>query len=363
MINFTFKKQSRLLFKPLLMLFALTLLWSCEDEFGEVNKTKSMFRDGAGVFIINEGNYGAGNGTLSFLNFDSLMMYNGVFQAANNRPLGDVPYSMTIMGDKAWVVVNNSGKIEIIDLSVMKSSDTLTGLVSPRYVLPVSGQKVYISDFYSDKITVVNPQTLQITRQIAVGRCTEQMLLAANKVFVAFWSNFPYPTLQNNQLLVINPENDALVDSIPVGKEPNSMVSDKDGNIWVLCSGGFMGDEFPTLWQIDPSSNEVLKTLTFPDIYTSPTHLCKNDTGDSLYFLNQNIYGMPVSAANLPETPILQSEGRYYYSLAVDPATSDILLSDAIDYQQPGMIYHYSAKGVLKGSYQAGIIPGNFTFN
>ncbi len=363
MKNFTFKKRNRVVFRLVLFLFAGTLIGSCEDEFGEVNKTKSMFQDGTGVFIINEGNYGAGNGSLSFLNFDSLKIYNGVFQMANNRPLGDVPYSMTIMNDKAWVVVNNSGKIEIINLTDMKSTDTLTGFVSPRYVLPLSRQKVYISDFYSDKVAVVNPQTLQVTRQISIGRCSEQMLLAENKVFVAFWSNFPYPSLENNQLLVINAETDALSDSIQVGKEPNSMVLDKNGKIWVLCSGGFMGDEFPTLWQIDPNSHEILKKLTFPDIYTSPTHLCKNQAGDSLFFLSLDIYGMHVNAANLPETPILQSEGRYYYSLAVAPGTSDILLSDAIDYQQQGIIYHYSAHGTLKGSYQAGIIPGNFTFN
>ena len=70
---------------------------------------------GGGVFVVNEGNYLAGNGSISFYSYDSTKIYNDLFYKANGRPLGDVPNAMAVKGDKAYIIVNNSGKIEISD--------------------------------------------------------------------------------------------------------------------------------------------------------------------------------------------------------------------------------------------------------
>ena len=49
-----------------------------------------------GVFIVNEGNYRSGNGSLSFYSYDSSKIFNDLFYSINGRPLGDVPNSMAI---------------------------------------------------------------------------------------------------------------------------------------------------------------------------------------------------------------------------------------------------------------------------
>eukprot|EP01034_Spumella_vulgaris_P009002 gene9002-11428_t len=36
-----------------------------------------------------------------------------IFQSVNGAPLGDILQSMTYINDRAYIVVNNSGKIEI----------------------------------------------------------------------------------------------------------------------------------------------------------------------------------------------------------------------------------------------------------
>jgi hypothetical protein len=163
--------------------------------------------------------------------------------------------------------------------------------------------------------------------------------------------------------MVIDPETNSLTDSVLVGKEPNSMVVDAAGKLWVLCSGGFMAEEFPTLHRINPQSLVTEAVFTFPDIQTSPSSLCINGTGDTLFYLNQGVYQMTTLEMSLPESPFIPQNGRLFYTLGVDPRTSDILVSDAIDYQQRGMVFHYTSKGELKGIYNAGIIPGRFVFN
>ncbi|MBE0637361.1 MAG: hypothetical protein IH598_02445, partial [Bacteroidales bacterium] len=240
------------------MLITNSLLFhACTDDFGEVSPGKSKFLNGSGVFIISEGNYGSGNGSLSFLNFDSLNIYNDIFYAANDRPLGDVPCSMTFIENEIWVVVNNSARIEVMKDSDLSSTDAITGFSSPRFLVKVSNEKAYVSDFYSSEIAILNLKSRQIQGFIPIGRSSEQMVMAGGKVFVAFWSNYGFDGLENNQLMVIDPQTNALTDSLLVGKEPNSMVLDAAGKLWVLCSGGFMAEEFPTLHRINPQSLET----------------------------------------------------------------------------------------------------------
>ena len=59
-----------------------------------------------------------------------------MFFQTNGTPLGDVVQSITQFNNNAYVVVNNSNKIEVIDITNFSSIATITGFTSPRYFLP-----------------------------------------------------------------------------------------------------------------------------------------------------------------------------------------------------------------------------------
>lgn len=84
------------------------------------------------------------------------MYYTDVFKQANNKVLGDVLQSMSIINDKLYLVVNNSGKVEVLDKRNFISISTIAGLRSPRYIEAVSSNKAYISDLYDKAITVID---------------------------------------------------------------------------------------------------------------------------------------------------------------------------------------------------------------
>jgi hypothetical protein len=107
---------------------------------------------------------------------------------------------------------------------------------------------------------------------------------------------------------------------------------------------------------------EIIASFTFAGINTSPSSLCMNGAGDTLFFLNQGIFHLPVDAAALPGNPFIAEDEHLFYSLAVDPQTSIIYTSDAIDYQQRGLILRYQPDGSLIDSFRAGIIPGKVVF-
>ncbi|NQU35181.1 MAG: hypothetical protein HQ521_18300 [Bacteroidetes bacterium] len=188
------------------------------------------------------------------------------------------------------------------------------------------------------------------------------MIKSQKRIFIANWSAYNQTKL-NNTIMVIDSDNDILIDSITVGIEPNSMVLDKDGLLWVLCSGGFMNEELPSLWQINPVSMEIVRIIYFEDILQNPENLCINGSKDSLYYLNNGIYGLSVYDDKLPQNPVISSDNNTYYTLGVDPNNNEIYVSDALNYDHDGLVYRYTATGTFISSFEVGIIPGSIVFN
>ena len=64
-----------------LSLISLALLFtSCVKEINPViDGIDKTYLSGQGVFVINEGNFRAGNGSLSFFSYDSVKLYNNIF--------------------------------------------------------------------------------------------------------------------------------------------------------------------------------------------------------------------------------------------------------------------------------------------
>ena len=313
-----------------------------------------------GLFIINEGNFMYGNATLSFYNPTTRKVQNDLFYAVNGLPLGDVAQSMVIRGNLGYIVINNSGKIYVIDATSGKYTGKITGLTSPRYIHFINDDKSYISDLYAGKITITNPKTEQITGVIRTPghASTEQMVQWNDFLFVSCWSF-------DNTILVIDTRTDMVVDSIKTGKQPAGLVLDKFNKIWTLCDGGWskngITDRTPMLQRIDPSTRTIEKSFSLTSD-AAPSRLAINGTGDSLLFINNGVWKHGVTQTSLSERPFLVTGNHLYYSLAIDPVTSELYLSDAIDYQQQGIIYRYSTLGTRIDSFKTGIIPGSFCF-
>ena len=350
--------------KLFLFTLIICLLISCDDE--PVETTALDFSGSFGVFIVNEGNFASDNASLSFLEFNSCKIYNGIFFKANGSNLGDVAQSMIIYDNKGYITINNSGKIVIIDPNTAVMKEKLTGLVSPRYTQIVNDRKGYITDLYSMKITLFNPEENEITGLINVQNdspfnqhSTEKMIGYKESVFISCWS-------YDNQILVLDTMTDKITDSIIVTKQPNSLVIDKFNKLWVLSDGGFTGSgygqEIAALTRIDAETRSVELVLQFPSLNDSPVDLAINGTRDTLYFICKGIYRMPVTEQELPVKPFIEIRNTDYYSLAVDPRTSIIYAGDAIDYQQNGLVCRFYPNGELVDSFFVGIIPGDFCF-
>ena len=157
--------------------------------------------------------------------------------------MGDVPNAMAIKGDIAYIIVNNSGKIEIADQATLDSKGTITGLISPRNICFVTDYKAYVSSLYSDSITIINLSNNSIAGYINLRRTSESIAVAGNKAFISNWSG-------GDEIMVVNTLNDEVVDSI---------VLVRNLRVWPLtnmeCSGSFAmeagcGRTMLNLWKL-----------------------------------------------------------------------------------------------------------------
>jgi hypothetical protein len=367
--------------KRILLFMGMFLsLFSCMDDDSLYEKNKldltadtdlrSYIENQRGLFIVNEGNFMYDNATLSYYLIDSAKLINTVFERVNAVPLGDVAHSMVIRNGLGYIVINNSGKIYVIDITTFKIVGKITGLVSPRYIHFLSDDKAYVTDLYAKAITIVNPETFQITGSISVNNYetqfyqhpTEQMVQIGKNVYVNCWS-------YDNKVLVIDSEKDMLVDSFEVISQPKVMVADCNNKLWVLSDGGADGNSFSYersgLTCIDPETGEIERVFRF-GLDDNPTSLSLNGNKDTLFVLNHHVWKMAVNASRFPETPFLKSPYESvtggFYNMAVDPVYSDIYVTDAVDNVQRGYVYRYSQSGVPLDTLQTGIIPGALCF-
>ena len=311
---------------------------------------------GGGVLILNEGNFRGGNGSLSFYSYDSSKIFNDLFYNVNGRSLGDVPNSIVIKGDKAYIVVNNSGKIEVIDKASLESRATIRGLISPRNIGIISDNKAYVSSLYSDSVAILNLTDFSISGYINLRRTSEAITVVGGKVFISNWAG-------GKEIMVISAINDKVVDSIKVGIEPESMVLDRFGKLWVLCNGGWARQNYAELIEINPPTNSIEKTLVFPTIDASPSCLSIDGIGQTLYFLDNGVREMDIGSGVLPLTHFIeQKPGEYFYKIGINPINSDVFVTDAVDFAQQGYLSIYTPKGTFISKMKAGIIPGSMCF-
>ncbi|MDO7873502.1 hypothetical protein Q5H93_02075 [Hymenobacter sp. ASUV-10] len=354
---------------PLLSLLALT---SCDpDDDQPVNPQPET----TSVFVINEGNITRSNGSISLYNKTTGALTPDLFASVNNRPLGDVVQSMTVSNGRGYIVVNNSNKIEVVSLPGFQSVGVVRGaLRSPRYFLPVSATRGYVTQWGNFRglradVKVIDLNTFAVVDSIPTGPLPERLVLAGGKVYVA--------NSGSNTLTVIDPATNRVSSTLTVGDAPNSLATDKNGLLWVLCGGtvaytptydvDYAATTAGKLVSVNAAAATVAGTRTFATNRRQPTDLQINGAGDQLYFRAADAltYTGPVFRLGIAETalPVLTAPfiRRSFYGLGVDKRTGHIYGGTGTFLGTDKMI-RYESTGTAIDSAAVGAGPNGFVF-
>lgn len=335
----------------LIILLIAVLVFSCKDD-DDGGQTQDLEGD---VLIVNEGNFGFGNASISLYSTENKSITQKVFQQQNNgRPIGDVVQSAVEIDDRIFIVVNNSNKIEVVNRRSFEFEGDIQNLNSPRYILPINTNKAYVSDLFEDKIYIIDPQTLGVFSTITTSGWTEEMILVNNQAFVCH--------VDSHQVWVIDVTNDQVIYKFDTHEQPQHIEEDKDGMLWVSCSGGLNGG-VAALYKINPSSLQVEEILNPKDSTQGIGEIEMNAAKDQLLYLSSgDLYRVGIQDTTLPSVPFVSGSGSLFYGLAVDDRTDEIYVIDAIDFLQRGVIFRYNTQGQQLSFFKAGIIPGDLIF-
>ncbi len=361
-------------------LFGVIFMISCtpDDKVVEQYQPKGSFD--SGVLVLNEGNFGAqyNNASMSYLSYDLNTTQNNIFSISNNNlALGNTAQSIGFNGNFAYIIVNGSNKIEVVNrFTMIKVATISSGLKNPRYIAFANGNG-YVTNWgdafgtpvIPAYVSVINLTTNTITSKISVISDPEKIIQNQGKLYVAHYG-FGY----NNKISIIDSNtNTVLGTPIIVGEGPKDLQIE-NGNLWVSCEGL---KAYPTPSEADDLPARIFKinlsNLTSTNFkYTSNLkHISQFQiyNSNAYYTIGSAIYKFSLIATSLPTTPVFSSAATNLYGFAV--ANNRIYVGDAKSFDSNGSVLIYSlgeiadspAIGTLLKTSGVGVGPNGFYFN
>ncbi|MEO8535734.1 MAG: DUF5074 domain-containing protein [Flavobacterium sp.] len=323
---------------------------SSDDETPEIEIPLGAYENG--VFILNEGNFGTPNASVSYVSNDLATFQNDIFKLVNPATvLGDVAQSMTFSGEKAFIVVNNSNEVEVVNRYTFKSLATITTkLENPRYSV-VLNDKLYVTNAISNAVTVYDAKTYAFIISIPLNKTAEKIIAANGKLYVtngAFGSG--------DEVTVINTATNTVSKTITVENGVNS-IEEKNGNVYVLCANDAKSKLFKINTTTDVATSFESATLT--------EALNMDIDGDKIYYTKgTGVYAMNLTATSFSETPLFSvkdnSWSTFYGFGVID---GKIYSGDANAFTSDGTVIIYSSTGAVLKTLTVGRGPNGFYSN
>ncbi|MEM6395512.1 MAG: hypothetical protein AAF741_04135 [Bacteroidota bacterium] len=307
---------------------------------------------GSGVLILNEGPFRQSLASLSFYEYETGQVTGGLFEEVNGFGLGDILQSATVIDDQLLLVVNNSSVVERVGKRSLRSNASLT-LESPRYALRLPDGRFYISDFTAGEIHVVESAIdLRKSNSIPLPGWSEQMVLLDGQV----WVTNPF----REYVYGIDISQDLVTDSIRIDDQCGPLLTDAQGRMWTLCQGESILDNSATLYRFTPTGD----IDAWPVSANGQSRMLFVDALNEMWLLTfEGLYRFSSDLSDSDEIGQLWLErSGNWYALGREPQTGDIYLGDAIDFQQPGLVYRYSDAQNPIDSFAVGLAPNGFVF-
>jgi lipoprotein len=375
----------------------ISILSSCREDEHIVVSDVQIIRDKidpnskiAGMYLVNEGNMGSNKCTLDFLDYTEGIYMRNIYPERNPtivKELGDVGNDVQIYGNKLYIIVNCSNKVEVLDA---RTGVRIKQIEIPncRYIC-FRREHAYVSSYVAGvlidpnaplgAVFKIDTASLQVVDKVTVGYQPEEMVVLGDYLYVANSGGYRVP-YYDNTVSVVEFEGFRQEQQIVVGLNLHRIKADKYGKLWVSSRGNY-NDIYSPYGSV-PSNLFVLdKRVGYNEMIVTDTINvpCSNMAihGDSLYLYSHdydnitqqstltygiiNIKTKKVVSKNFI-TDGTEKEIKMPYGISIHPETGDIYVTDAKNYVSTGTLSCYNKEGKRKWRVSTGDIPAHMVY-
>lgn len=348
------------------LLAALGMLSACNDDPEIPNPNVGN------VLIVNEGNFGTGNGTLSLYDREMGTITNRAFFTANGgRELASniqSVYPLNAPSAALYIICNAADKIEVVDivsLQALQAPIESDSLVTPRF-MAATGDRGFVSiwgpydanfNLNASKVFVFDLTDNSLVASIPVAAGPEGILAYDGKVYVA--NSF------TNSVQVIDAQSLQITKTIETHVGPNRLLLDRNNRIWTIATGGFGGT--PRLQGIDPNTDEIVADISLDGTGANGKFVI-NAEGNTLYFLGSEpfpstatrVFEMDIFDTSAPTAPLI--EGNNFYGIGSDFRTGNLYIGESNSFQGEGSVLRFDEQAMPLDTIPVGVGPNSFLF-
>lgn len=375
----------------------ISILSSCRGDEHIVVSDVQIIRDKidpnskiAGMYLVNEGNMGSNKCTLDYLDYTEGIYMRNIYPERNPtivKELGDVGNDVQIYGNKLYIIVNCSNKVEVLDA---RTGVRIKQIEIPncRYIC-FRREHAYVSSYVAGvlidpnaplgAVFKIDTASLQVVDKVTVGYQPEEMVVLGDYLYVANSGGYRVP-YYDNTVSVVEFESFHQEQQIVVGLNLHRIKADKYGKLWVSSRGNY-NDIYSPYGSV-PSNLFVLdKRVGYNEMIVTDTINvpCSNMAihGDSLYLYSHdydnitqqstltygiiNIKTKKVVSKNFI-TDGTEKEIKMPYGISIHPETGDIYVTDAKNYVSTGTLSCYNKEGKRKWRVSTGDIPAHMVY-
>ena len=304
------------------------------------------------ALVLAEGQFGYGTGSITGLSYNSVVKQD-LFRTVNGRTLGDVPQSITRIGDKFYIPVNNSQKIEVIDANTFKSIETMKidQVCIPMHLVQISEDEALLTDQSfkgSSNLFIIdlkhNTERPIVKRTIPLKHSTFQAKVVGDKIFIG-----------GSSLLVFDLDNITTEGKREVAGLDGSNCSvngftelclDAQGKLWVMTTGGVA--------RVNPDTEKVEKIIPIDGVDQYRDNIAIDKDAKYIYFNEGvNIYRINTfdGKHELLFTHSQNDEMWTTYCIAVSPENTIFMTRVLFGSISRAKVYEYNTKGEILKKY------------
>lgn len=293
------------------------------------------------AIVLNEGNFGWGNADIGIFDIRAKQYHPDHFLIQNKRPLGDVLQSAKLLGDRLFLVVNNSGVIEVVSSSTLKTMYTIKNMGSPRYMAIIKGGKeAFVTDIYGNEIRRIDLQTGALQYMIPFEGWSEHIETTDGK---AFWVE----NKTKGKFFKIDAQINQCIDSTNFLDDVRDIVVLGNSIYGIYLQGTYLqsilleGEIKEQVAELKVEAERIAISEDARIYYIRAGKLYKWDKGENWI-------------ANVPVQNL--------YGLKIDIRRGWIWVFDAADYTRNGRVTIIDESGVVIASFESGALPSDVVF-